>query len=87
MARPRRGTERTHVPLCIRVSTQAADQLARWSLRRDESIYALAGRIVDRTVLQWITTHEADTRYPHEQSTLSRVLSESPSSRARQTVR
>lgn len=82
MGRPRKGETRTHCQISVRVSTHAADALAKLSLRRGVSIYALTGQIVDRTILHWITTQQVEDPYTERQSTVGWVMGH-PASGAR----
>lgn len=61
MARPRKGEEQQAVRLQIRVTPAVADRLCRLSLKMDESVYSLTGKIVNRVVTQWIQEHGGST--------------------------
>lgn len=81
MARPRKGEEGRFAPLCVRVSTSAADYLHRRSLKTGESVYALGGRIIERVISHYISQIASTTCYGQPESTLSAVLSASAASR------
>jgi len=79
MARPKLAEEQRPVPLCIRVPPLVADDIIHFAAARDLSVYAFLGLTVARLFRQWKTTQLPSTSYTLPQSsTLSRLLSESP---------
>lgn len=79
MGRPALPPEQRPVKRTIRLSPDLADYAFRLARQRGQSEYAFLGGIVDR-VLEHYKTREASRVCYGAASTLSDVLSESPSS-------
>ena len=82
MARPKIPDDERPVPMTVRLSPIAADVVCRMALKRGISVYALLGGIIERVFEKQTTRARQEAWYGQQSSTLSAVLSESPSSRA-----
>ena len=84
--RPPTPVDQRYTPHNVRLSPQVADAVTRYALQHRISVYALLGRIIDRVFARQIARDARSSAYdPPQSSTLSAVLSESPSSRASRT--
>ena len=80
--------EKRTVPQTVRLTEATADLVCQLAAQRRTSVYALLGDIIERVFEKQRLRHQTPGWYgePDPPSTLSAVLSESPSRRARQSV-
>jgi hypothetical protein len=88
MGRPRLASVDRPVRHNVRLSPAISDEVYRLSTARHESQYAFLGSLIERVITLHLTRHGSTACYASPQSsTLSGMLSESPSSRACQSGR
>lgn len=75
MARPKTPPELKPVPVSVRLTPETADLVCRMALRRDTSVYAFLGGIIERVFEKQKTHHASEACYGQQSSTLSSMLS------------
>ena len=84
MGRPRLPPEQRPMKAMVRLRPDTGDYVSRLALSQQRSVYALLGGIIERVIGEYKTRHPLPPCYgvTEPSSTLSTLLSESPSSRA-----
>lgn len=78
--RPRLPEAEKPCPMSVRLSPLIADEVCRLARRHDQSVYAFLGEVIERVITHHLTRTASSSCYGEQQSsTLSGVLSESPS--------